>query len=289
MGVVKKLARLARPVVERFPIVPMVYRFVRDNRRVLDVPKMIPLGFRLIGNPAMESGRFEIVETEIFNRILDKVDVVVNIGANIGYYCCIALQRGKHVVAFEPIATNLRYLCKNVKANGWEDQIEVFPLALSGKHGIIEIYGGGTAASLVKGWAGIPEQYVELVPVSSLDAVLGFRFDGRNCFFLVDIEGAEKMMLEGANIALSWSPRPIWLVEISIAEHQPHGIAINQELISTFQIFWDRGYEAWTVEKRPRLVLLEEIERIVATGKDTLLTHNFLFVEKGRKSHFLGD
>lgn len=285
----KKLARLVRPVVERFPIVTMVYRYVRDNKRVLEVPREIPLGFKLIGNPAMESGRFEIVETEIFNRILDKVDVVVNIGANIGYYCCIALQKKKHVVAFEPIATNLRYLCKNVKANGWGNQIEIFPLALSDRHGIIEIYGGGSAASLVKGWAGIPEQYVELVPISSLDAVLGSRFDGRNCFFLVDIEGAEKMMLAGANTALSWSPMPIWMVEISIAEHQPHGIALNPELGSTFRIFWDRGYEAWTVEKQPRIVLPEEVERIVATRQDTLMTHNFLFVERGRKSHFLGD
>lgn len=285
---VKQLMKLMRPVVERFPIATMVYRYVRDNKRTLEAPKEIPLGFKLIGNVAMESGKFEVVETEIFKKILNKVDVVINVGANIGYYCCIALQQKKHVVAFEPIATNLRYLCKNMKANGWESEIEIFPLALSNKPGIIEIYGGGTAASLVKGWAGIPEQYAELVPVASLDDVLGSRFDGARCFFLVDIEGAEKMMLEGASRTLSWSPKPVWMVEISVSEHQPYGITINPQLLSTFRIFWEQGYEAWTVDENPRLVLPDEIERIALTGEDTLRTHNFLFLREGEKGSILG-
>ena len=287
MSITKHFIRIAKPVIERFPSVAMAYRYVRDNRRILDEPKETPMGFKLTGNSAMEKGVFEPDETRIVKRILEKVDIVINVGANIGYYCCLALQKGKYVIAFEPISGNLRYLYQNVRANHWEDRIEIFPIALSNKIGVIEIFGGGTGASLLKGWAGTPEQYVQLVPASTLDNVLGSRFYGRNCFFLVDIEGAEKLMLEAAFSSLSWEPKPIWMVEIAISEHQPKGVAINPHLLATFQIFWERGYEAWTADKRLHLVHPNEVESTVKSGKDSLFTHNFLFIENGRKREIL--
>lgn len=287
MHIRKQFIRLAKPVIERFPSLAMAYRHIRDNRKILHDPKETPMGFKFIGNSAMEKGIFEPYETEVVKRILPKVDVLVNVGANIGYYCCLALQKGKHVIAFEPIHVNLQYLYKNVKANYWEDRIEIFPIALSNRTGIIEIFGGGTGASLIKGWAGTPEQSVAFVATSTLDNVLDSRFYGKRCFFLVDIEGAEKLMLEGASLSLSAEPKPIWMVEISTSEHQPKGISINPHLLATFQVFWDKGYEAWTADKQIRLVQPGEVENIVRTGKDSLLTHNFLFIENGRKKEIM--
>jgi len=287
MSIAQRLIGLAKPLVERFPFFAMVYRYVRDNRRVLDAPRETPMGFRFIGNSLMEKGLFEPEETEIVRRVLERVDVVVNVGANIGYYCCLALQRGKHVVAFEPMSGNLRCLYQNVLANRWDDRIEIFPIALSDRIGMIQIFGGGTGASLVKGWAGTPEQYVEIVPTSTLDTVLGSRLSGRKCFVLVDIEGAERLMLAGASSFLVQQPKPVWMVEISVAEHQPQGTAINPHLLSTFQVFWDRGYEAWTADRRLRFVAPAEIERIARTGENSLGTHNFLFIEQGRMAAVL--
>ena len=140
------------------------------------------MGFKMMGNPGMQNGAFEPAETKIVQNILSHVSVVINIGANIGYYCCIALERGKHVVAFEPLPLNLQFLLRNIKANHWESQIEIVPLALSNKVGLLEVYGGGTGASLVKGWAGIPETHMTLVPSSTLDNVLGSRFKGERLF-----------------------------------------------------------------------------------------------------------
>jgi len=287
MSITKQFIRFAKPVIERFSSLAMAYRYVSENRQILGDPRETPMGFKLIGNSAMEKGVFEPDETEIVKRILPKVDVVVNIGANIGYYCCLALKENKYVVAFEPIGSNLRYLYKNVRANNWEERIEIFPIALSNRMGIIKIFGSGTGASIVKGWASTPEQYVELVPTSTLDNVLGSRFHGKSCFFIVDIEGAEKLMLEGASSSLSVEPKPIWMVEISISEHWPKGIAINPHLLATFQVFWGRGYEAWTADNRIRVVQHSEVEKIVRTGEDSLLTHNFLFIENGRRGEIM--
>lgn len=285
MSIIKDFITLA--MVKRFPKMAMAYRFKRDSRHILEEANETPMGFKLIGNRSMEQGTFEPEEVEIVKKLLRKVDVFINIGANIGYYCCLALSYRKYTVAFEPIELSLRYLYKNIKANHWENDIEIFPLALSNKVGIIDIYGDGTGASLIKGWAGIPEQYVRSVPTSTADNVLGFRFEGKKCLVLVDIEGAEKYMLEGAGNFLDREQKPIWMVEISITEHQPKGVTVNPNLFSTFEIFWDKGYDAWTADQQVRLVSPDEVKAICRNGKDTLLIHNFLFIEKGKKEEML--
>lgn len=229
----------------------------------------------------MEAGTFEPQETEVIQRCLETADVFINIGANIGYYCCLAMQRKIPTLAFEPIELNLKYLYKNMSANGWENSIEVYPLAIGNRIGLIEIYGGGTSASLVKGWSKTPEYYRRWVPVSTLDRLVGSRFEGRQCLILADIEGAELAMLEGARQLLRMNPKPVWIMEICITEHMPEGIHVNPHLLSTFRMFWEQGYEAWTCDKKMRRVDEAEIEAILRTGNDTLRTHNFVFKSRG--------
>ena len=262
------------------------YRYLKDKRDIFEDPAETPMGFKLSGNEAMQKGEFEPEETEIVNKIIPRVDVFINVGANIGYYCCIALGYAKPVVAFEPINHNLQYLLRNIKANHWDAGIEVFPMALSNKTGLVEIYGDGTGASLIKGWADTPENNVTQVPCTTMNNVLGTRFHGKKCFFLVDIEGAELYMLEGASALINLDPKPIWLMEVSISEHQPTGISINPNLASTFQVFWDSGYEVWTADKICRLICPDEIQNIIQSGKNTILSHNFLFIETGRKNEY---
>jgi FkbM family methyltransferase len=277
-----QLMQIIKPLVERFPSVAMAYRQVRDRRALVREPHLTKLGFKFNGNELMENGLFEPIETSLVKQIFPKVDYVVNVGANIGYYVCQALHSNKKVFAFEPIETNLRYLLRNIKANNWQDNCEVFPVALSNKADIIEIYGGGTGASLIKGWAGTPERFSTLVPCLTLNDALGDRLDGENIFVIVDIEGAENMMLEGATRLLEMNPKPIWLVEISGEEHQPNGTKINPYILKTFEKFWERGYESITADQLRRKISKEEILKIIETQVDSLQTHNFLFFEKNK-------
>jgi FkbM family methyltransferase len=279
----RQFVQLLKPIVSRFPRWAMTYRYVRDTWHLYDEPQQTPMGFKLIGNPSMQKGEYEPEETEIAIKIISRVDVFINIGANIGYYCCVALKHGKQVVAFEPMDHNLRYLLRNIKANNWASPIEVYPLALSNDVGVIEIFGGGPQASLIPGWGSGPGQYVTLVPSSTLDNVLHSRFQGQRCFVLVDIEGAEQMMLGGASSFIDRDPKPIWMIEISVTENQPAKARINPNLVSTFRVFWDRGYEAWTADKQCRIIHPDEVEEIARGGTDHFSTHNFLFIEKGKK------
>lgn len=261
-----------------FPRLYKAARNLRDDLKVQKPTTMTPMGFNFTGNSAMVSNTFEPGETKVFLDVLSKVDTVINIGANIGYYSCIALQHDKEVIAFEPIPTNVKGLLRNIKANGWEKNIEVYPMALGDSIGVIEIFGGGTGASLIQGWAGAHDLDTTLVPCSTLDTVLANRFSKKNCLMMVDIEGAEKMMLEGAQNFLNTKTKHIWFMEVSVRAHQPDGVTINPNLSTTFEQFWSRGYEAWTTHKVNRKVTKEEIDTIVNGGKDTLFADTFLFI-----------
>ncbi len=273
---------LLRPIAERFPRLLMAYRLAKARWPLFDEPVATPLGFRLIGNASMERGEFEAREAELIRALLEDADMFINVGANIGYYCCMAASLGRPVLAFEPVAVNLQYLLKNVEANGWDHLVTVVPMALGDRRGVARIYGEGTGASLVRGWAKGPEDYPTLVVTSTLDAEAGSLAAGKKCLIVADIEGAERGMLDGARGLLGSSPKPVWIVEISVGEHQPKGISMNPDLLRTFEIFWAQGYEAWTTTRPYRPVTPEEVRQVVATGTDTLRTHNFLFVEGGR-------
>jgi len=271
-----------RTLVERFPTLAQTYRYWRDTRALSEKPHQTPLGFLFCGNPEMVAGTFEHEEVSLISRLLQDADVFIDIGANIGYYCCLALAKGKPVIAFEPIHNNLQFLYKNIHANGWDDRVEIFPLALSDRSGMIEIYGGGVIASLVKGWSDTSAGYKTFVPVSTLDATLGPRFHGQHCLVIVDIEGAEYDMLCGARQFLQISPKPVWMVEITVSKHQPQGININPNFLATFELFWQNGYEAWTINRVIRKLTEAEIRQISTGGAKTYSGHNILFVEQGR-------
>lgn len=244
------------------------------------------MGFKFFGDGSMLDGSFEPGETRIFLEAIQKADVVINIGANTGYYTCIALHNAKRTVAIEPVPSNVGVLLKNIKINHWDNQAEVFPMALGNSVGVVEIYGGGTSASVIKGWAGEIEKNRSLVPGSTLDNLFGRRFDGEKCLMMVDIEGAEKFMLEGAHVFLDMEPKPIWFMEISIRAHQPDGIKINPHLLETFTAFWDRGYAAWTTHRECRLVDRDEVQNIIDGGEDTLFGDTFIFVDRNEHGDF---
>ena len=153
---------------------------------------------------------------------------------------------------------------------------------MSNDVGVLEIYGGNTGASVVKGWAGTPESYVTLVPSSSLNVVLGSRLRGMRVLVIVDVEGAEKWMLEGATIMLSNDPKPIWLIEIVTKDHQPQGVEINPNFASTFQLFFQNGYRAFNVDQVLRPITMEDVN-LVSRGKLEFEHHNFLFRESEKR------
>ena len=85
---------------------------------------------------------YEPLETEFVKKEVKKGNVVLDIGANIGYYTLIFAklvgENGK-VFAFEPDPTNFALLKKNVEMNGYKNVVLV-QRAVSNKTGKLKLY-----------------------------------------------------------------------------------------------------------------------------------------------------
>jgi FkbM family methyltransferase len=248
-----------------------------------------PLGFKLISgiHPAyrqMREGKFEIEETQIIKRMLTQVKVFVDVGANLGYYTCLASQHGKRVIAFEPQQQNLRCLMQNLVVNNYQDNVEIFPLALSEKPGLLTLYGAsGPSASLIKGWAGYSSKHSQQIPVSTLDTILGARFGDSRIFIKIDVEGAEYQVLSGAQQVLEREIKPIWLLEVSLEEFHPAGT--NPDYQKIFDLFFDRGYWAYTATEPPVRVGKETIASWISNNANNSQTFNYVFLDPAMAEH----
>ena len=224
----------------------------------------------------MEQGEFEVEETKIFDNILPFFDLFINVGANTGYYVCRALSKGKDTIAFEPNQLNVNILLENINANKFSSNFQLFPIALGSRTGLIPMYGSSTGASLIKGWAG---QYrSKLIPISKFDTLADSIINAKKCLFFVDIEGFELEFLKGA-ISILNADNHVFVIEISVSEHQPSGIKVNPNLMETFKLMFFHNYKAYTANIDLRRVEIKEIEKIIKTGENTLTTHNFLFIK----------
>lgn len=272
---------LLKRQAKRFPWLAHRYRQWRDAAFERVEPQVTPFGFRLSGQRDMMNGTFEPAETMMIRKLVGSVDVFVDVGANIGYYVCHALQSnpGCRVVAIEPLPSNLRYLLRNVKANGWDDRCEVMPVAVSAQPSVVSLFGTGTGASLVRGWNGAPDSSALLVPANTLENILGSRFSSERCLIMIDVEGHERAVIAGAQTLLAQVPKPIWFVEIGLGEHLK-GRAGNPGFSKVFEEFFAAGYDAWACTSNPQRISVEDV-RSAASGSTSLGTHNFLFVEKG--------
>ncbi|MDB4035283.1 FkbM family methyltransferase [Pseudomonadales bacterium] len=272
--------RYLKPVVEKFPGLANYYRYSRDAKTLkANVLYREKLGFFFNGKDTMEEGEFEPKETHIFEKIITNYDMFVNIGANTGYYVCKALKQGISTIAFEPNQLNVNILLRNIAANNFDAEFQLFPVALSDSPGVLPMFGGSTGASLVEGWAG--QTSSALVPISLFDKTAAPLIEGKKCFVMIDIEGAELGCLKGANSLLASECNNDFLIEICVNEHQPKGVSVNPKLVETFEVIQSFGYVGYTVDSKMRKIELSEIKEIQSTSIDTLGVHNFLFSKSG--------
>jgi FkbM family methyltransferase len=141
--------------------------------------------------------------------------VVVDVGANIGFYTVPLARAGARVFAFEPMAANHARLVRNVAANGLEERVTAVRVAVGETEGTLELApepGGaetGNAAPAEPGAANAVS--VEVRPLDALAAEL--RIEGCD-LVKIDVEGGELAVLRGA-AALIGRHRPLIFAELN--------------------------------------------------------------------------
>lgn len=258
--------KIRRFADRKLPHVTRVYRSFRDNYIYASGREYrTSFGFNLIGGHYQETSADSDIETATFLYFLQTTENVIDIGANIGYFSCLSASQNVPCIAFEPHPKNLAVLTHNLRRNHFEPFVEVFPMALGKDVGILSLYGAHTGASLVKGWAGNNAVKSTEVPVNTLDHIVSSRLNGKKLLIKIDVEGSEFAVLEGGRETLSLDPAPVWILEHGLTERFPD--SLNPHFLKLFELFWENGYEAYTLSKEPRLVSAEDVRRWIDQRK----------------------
>lgn len=160
-----------------------------------------------IGNTILTADVFDLCVTETMHRLIDPGDVIVDVGANVGYLTSLAAARsgaGGTVIAYEPHPTVFKLLARN--AAQWAQQsgvasVEVHEAALSDQVGSGELSAGpefhgnmGLAALRSASEVSADEELLS-VSLRRLDDEIGDRAVG---MLKIDVEGHEPEVLRGA-------------------------------------------------------------------------------------------
>lgn len=165
-----------------------------------------PKQFDFVKQDLDNIGLWEKRTTDFVKKYLKPGQVFLNVGSQVGYYVVMASELKTKVYAFEPSGINFEYLKKNIELNDCKNVI-ISNKALSNKTGKIKLYTGKTP-----GENSILENYHNDSGFEKVDSIkwddLGLDIPD---MILIDVEGAEKMVLEGMSSVLTTN-KPITLI-----------------------------------------------------------------------------
>ena len=144
---------------------------------------------------------FEPVTTAVIKRCVQPGMVVVDAGANVGYFSVLADKLGATVHAFEP-GTALPILRRNVKLHHCQ-RVTVHPIALGDKNGTATFF--NTEATTLDSMVEPPRGKITgrtIVPQKRLDDVISGRVD----LIKIDVQGADIDVLKGATRIIADNP-----------------------------------------------------------------------------------
>jgi FkbM family methyltransferase len=148
-------------------------------------------------------------------RLLKPDTVLVDIGANVGYYTMLAAAQvgptGK-VIALEPGLTNGKLMRMSIAANGF-DNVVLHPYAAAHQNGTGRFWlDEDSNGHLLPAEAPAVPETAETVPMVTLDSLL--QDEPRIDIIKMDIEGSEGLALQGMR-QLIQRHRPILFTEFS--------------------------------------------------------------------------
>lgn len=202
---------------------------------------------------------FETQERELFKKYIKPGQVVIDVGANVGYHTLLMADlvgsRGR-VYAFEPTPKTFSLLKKNIELNGFRNVTSV-QKAVSNKTGTVKLYLCKSDGSNKIFDSGENKSFVEVETVRLDEAV-----PGKVDFVKIDVEGIECLVLEGMTEILKQDVKLI--VEFVPEAEKETGI----NPVKTLQLLKGSGFKIYSIRKLTKEIAevkditnIEEIRR----------------------------
>lgn len=204
------LGRLVRLIASIAPRLQETSVTLIDGRVLtLDLRESMSMPYLLTGEIWGEQG-----ETEFTKYVVQPGDIVLDIGANVGWYSTLFAERvGKSgkVFGFEPSPNTYSLIRRTAERY---PQMTVFQIALSDSHGEVDFFvaSDGAHNSLQRQHNSVQ---VERCFAKPLDAVLREHCITDVKFVKCDAEGAEMQIVKGAAELISGEHPPVWMMEIN--------------------------------------------------------------------------
>ena len=194
------------------------------------------------------AGTYEPEQTGWFTKLIKPGDVVLDVGAHVGYYTLLASRLtgpSGCVISFEPDPGNHRHLCSHVRLNRAAN-VEVVRSAVGDQSGTARFRKGtGSGTGHLAGSGDLE------VPVLRLDDFLETR-DVHPGFLKIDTEGAEGLVLRGSRLLLE-RDRPVIFLSTHGADRHRDALSLLSEAGYSFQAILGGSPEAASeVLCRPR-------------------------------------
>jgi len=210
-------------------------------------------GMRLAVNPILKGihkdllihGSREPYSTHIFRKELKRGMTVIDIGANIGYYCLIEssiIGEEGIVYAVEPSYQNIKYLVLNLLLNSCKNVI-VRTIAIGDKNGSVTFKIVEDAPNLSRVATSKDETKFK-VAMKTLDSFVEEEKIGHVDFIRMDVEGFECRILRGARKVLS-SHLPKLFIEIHPSMMTDYGDSIESFLQELSSHGYKVKYAVW--------------------------------------------
>lgn len=154
---------------------------------------------------AILAKNFEIAELNYIKSQLSNNDVFFDIGANTGFFSLIVASKSNsiQVHAFDPIKINTYLLSSSIEINGFSNII-VNQTCVGDYDGIVEFSLSSDSAysSILDSGRKTEIKRIKL-PIIKLDSYVNSMKINKIDFIKIDVEGAEKLVLEGASSIFS--------------------------------------------------------------------------------------
>jgi FkbM family methyltransferase len=235
---------LLKSLVKRTPLAS-VHWFFLDMIRIFKPFRRSTDGFFFRGSTQMLRGEFEPLIREYVLSDYSRNRSLINIGANIGYYPCLAGSRHyKRIIAVEPDKTNFRIMRSNVERNEFQSTT-LINAACSSSVGVANLWGRNTGASLVSDWEGNPPDNEVKVETTTLDIVFNLIPENDSILSIIDVEGFEYEVLKGAKEVLGSKRDITWIIEVSLWRSINGESILSSNLHELFELMKKAGYRVY--------------------------------------------